>query len=296
MKKTENQNKRIITEETIDNYCEWLAGREKSEGTIRKYRYYLQKFMEHMNGRSVDKGSLLIWKQYLRNHLAPITVNGALTALNGFFRFYRWEDCEVRFLKITTSPFSQESRELSKEEYLRLVDAAFRKGNERLSLLLQTVCSSGIRISELKYVTVEAVQKGKAEIECKGRIRTVLLTRQLCNMLAEYAKRKGIMQGMIFITRRGNALDRSNIWREMKALSMAAGVESDKIFPHNLRHLFARTYYEIEKDLSKLADILGHSDVNTSRIYTKESGTRHRQQLEKLGLLVTSYNRISLLL
>lgn len=161
MKKTENQNKRIITEETIDNYCEWLAGREKSEGTIRKYRYYLQKFMEHMNGRSVDKGSLLIWKQYLRNHLAPITVNGALTALNGFFRFYRWEDCEVRFLKITTSPFSQESRELSKEEYLRLVDAAFRKGNERLSLLLQTVCSSGIRISELKYVTVEAVQKGK---------------------------------------------------------------------------------------------------------------------------------------
>ena len=271
-------------------------GPRKSEGTIRKYRYYLQKFMEHMNGRSVDKGSLLIWKQYLRNHLAPITVNGALTALNGFFRFYRWEDCEVRFLKITTSPFSQESRELSKEEYLRLVDAAFRKGNERLSLLLQTVCSSGIRISELKYVTVEAVQKGKAEIECKGRIRTVLLTRQLCNMLAEYAKRKGIMQGMIFITRRGNALDRSNIWREMKALSMAAGVESDKIFPHNLRHLFARTYYEIEKDLSKLADILGHSDVNTTRIYTKESGTRHRQQLEKLGLLVTSYNRISLLL
>ena len=146
---------------------------------------------------------------------------------------------------------------VKKREYLRLVDAAFRKGNERLSLLLQTVCSSGIRISELKYVTVEAVQKGKAEIECKGRIRTVLLTRQLCNMLAEYAKRKGIMQGMIFITRRGNALDRSNIWREMKALSMAAGVESDKIFPHNLRHLFARTYYEIEKDLSKLADILG---------------------------------------
>lgn len=296
MGKIENRNRKIMTKEAVDNYCNWLASCEKSEGTIQKYRHSLLQFMAYANGRSVDKGSVLIWKEYLKSHFAPITVNGALTALNGFFRFYRWEDCRVRFLKISTSPFCQESRELSKEDYQKLVRAAWDKGNERLALLIQTVCSSGIRISELEYVTVESALRGKAEVDCKGRVRTVILTRQLCTMLLGYAKQKGIVSGRIFITRSGNSLDRSNIWREMKALGEEAGVEKDKIFPHNLRHLFARTYYEAEKDLSKLADILGHSDVNTTRIYTKESGSRHRMQLEKLGLLMRPYNRISLLL
>ena len=296
MRKIENKKRKIVTEESISSYCVWLASCEKSEGTVQKYLYYLQQFRNYTRGRNVDRGIVLMWKKYLRGQFAPVTVNGALSAINGYFRFYHWEDCSVRFLKLGSSPFCQESRELSKEEYQRLVEAAMSKGNERLSLPLQTICSSGIRISELAYVTVEAARIGRAEVDCKGRVRTVLLTRQLCTMLLEYAMRRGIMQGAIFITRTGNTLDRSNVWREMKALGAEAGVEKDKIFPHNLRHLFAKTYYEAEKDLAKLADILGHRDVNTTRIYTKESGSRHRMQLEKLGLLVTTYNRISLLL
>ena len=296
MRRLEEKKWRIVTEESIRKYCEWLSNCEKSEGTIEKYRSYLLQFRNYTRERNVDQGIVLMWKHYLRSRFAPVTVNGALSAINGYFKFYRWEDCGVRFIKIGVSPFCQESRELSKEEYQRLVEAAINRGNERLSLLIQTICSSGIRISELVYVTVEAVQKGKAEVDCKGRVRTVLLTKQLCVMLLEYAKRRGITEGTIFITRNGNALDRSNIWREMKALGAEAGVEKDKIFPHNLRHLFAKTYYAAEKDISKLADILGHSDVNTTRIYTRESGNRHRMQLENLGLLVTAYNRISILL
>lgn len=296
MKKLSSRNSKIITEAGIENYCDWLIKCEKCEGTVQKYRHALLQFMTYMKGKKVDKSDVLIWKEYLKAHLAPITVNGTLTALNGYFDFNHWVDCRVRFLKITPLPFCQESRELSKEEYQKLVDAAWKKENERLALLLQTICSSGIRISELKYVTVDAAQRGKAEVDCKGRVRTVILARQLCTVLLEYAARKGIIKGIIFITRSGKPLDRSNIWREMKALSEEAGVEKDKVFPHNLRHLFAKTYYEAEKDLSKLADILGHSDVNTTRIYTKESGSRHRMQLENLDLLVRPYNRISLLL
>lgn len=296
MGKIENKNWKIMTEEAVDIYCCWLADCEKSKGTIQKYRHFLLQFMDYMNGRGVDKECVLIWKELLKSHFAPITVNGALTALNGFFKFCNWDNCAVRFLKISSNPFCLESRELSKEEYQKLVRTAFDKGNERLALLLQTVCSSGIRISELEYVTVEAATKGKAEVDCKGRVRTVLLTRKLCTVLLNYAKQKGIINGKIFITRSGKSLDRSNIWREMKALGAEAGVEKDKIFPHNLRHLFARTYYEAEKDLSKLADILGHRDVNTTRIYTRESGSRHRIQLENLGLLLMPYNRLYIML
>lgn len=296
MRKNMNQKRKIVTEESISSYCDWLISSEKSQGTVKKYMYYLLQFKEYTQGREVDRSIVLMWKKNLKDSLAPITVNGALTALNGFFKFYHWDGFRVRFLKISTSPFCQESRELTKDEYQRLVAAAMRKGNERLSLLLQTICSSGIRISELAFVTVETAQSGRAEVECKGRVRTVLLTKQLSIMLLEYANRKGILHGPIFITRNGKVLDRSNVWREMKALAAEAGVDKEKIFPHNLRHLFARTYYEAEKDLAKLADILGHSDVNTTRIYTKESGSRHRMQLENLGLLVTMHNRISLLL
>ena len=177
-------------------------------------------------------------------------------------------------------------RDRTKNEYERLVKAAFANGNERLALVLETICASGIRVSELSFITVAAIQKGQAEIECKGRIRTVLLTSQLCSLLRSYAQKNNISSGMIFVTKNGKALDRSNIWREMKALGTEANVKAEKIFPHNLRHLFARTYYEIEKNLSKLADILGHRDINTTRIYTKESGSQHRLQLEKMRLLL----------
>lgn len=291
----DRRNKRM-TKDKINEYCEWLYQCEKSMMTIRKYRYHLELFMEFTDGKTVTKELVMLWKANLRSCMAPVTVNGAIASINGFFRCFGWEDCTVKFLKVSSSPFMQEDREISKIEYLRLVDCAFEKGKERLALLLQTICSCGIRISELSFITVEAVQRKKAQVECKGRIRTVLLPEKLCQILEAYARKQGITEGMIFITRTGKPLDRSNIWREMKALGDEAGVGKEKIFPHNLRHLFARTYYTAKKDLSKLADILGHKDVNTTRIYTMEKGSEHRRQIESLELLSTRHNGKTLLL
>lgn len=282
-----NRRNRSVTREDIKDYCDWLYGCEKSIMTIRKYRHHLTLFMEFMKGRTVNKELAILWKTSLRECMSPVTVNGAIAAVNGFLRHYGWEDCTVRFLKVGRSPFMQEDRELSRNEYLKLVECAFLKGKERLALLLQTVCSCGIRISELPFITVEAIESKKAQVECKGRIRTVLLPEKLCRLLEAYAQKKKITEGTIFVTRTGKPLDRSNIWREMKSLGEAAGVGKKKIFPHNLRHLFARTYYAVKKDLSKLADILGHRDVNTTRIYTMERGSEHRRQIESLELLWT---------
>ena len=293
MKKIEN---RILTTQIIRDYCVWLDQCERSRETVQKYEYSLVQFMDFLAGRPVTKDLVILWKGFLREKLAPVTVNGALAALNGFFRYCQWNDCRIRFLKISKCTFCPESRELSKQEYHRLVKTAMAKGNERLALLLETICSSGIRVSELPFITVAAIRKGQAEVDCKGRIRTVLLTRRLCQLLQEYADHNEIKDGMIFVTRSGKAMDRSNIWRQMKDLAFEAKVGREKVFPHNLRHLFARTYYEITKDLSKLADILGHRDINTTRIYTIESGSKHRKQLENMGLIEVPYNRISLLL
>lgn len=287
---------RFITARKIHDYCAWLDCCERSRETIQRYQYHLIQFMEFMDNRPVTKEMVILWKGSLREIMAPVTVNGALAALNGFFGYCAWNDCKARFLKISKKIFCPESRELSKQEYQRLVKTAFGKGNERLALILETICCSGIRVSELPFITVEAVRRGQADVDCKGRIRTVLLTARLCERLMDYAKRKGIEEGKIFVTRSGNALDRSNIWREMKALGFEAQVGREKIFPHNLRHLFAKTYYGMTKDLSKLADILGHKDINTTRIYTIESGSKHRKQLENMRLMVPPYNRISLLL
>lgn len=291
-----NNRNRMMTAEKIEDYCVWLEQCERSRETIQKYKYCLVQFMSFMDDRPVGKDMVILWKSLLREKLAPVTVNGAIAALNGFFKYCRWDDCKTRFLKITKNTFCQESRELSKQEYQRLVQTAMENGNERLALLLETICSSGIRVSELPFITVAAVLKGQAEVDCKGRIRTVLLTKKLCQLLQEYAKRKGIVEGMIFVTRNGRAVDRSNVWREMKKLGQEAKVGSEKIFPHNLRHLFARTYYSMTMDITKLADILGHRDINTTRIYTIESGSKHREKLESMDLTVLPYNRISLLL
>lgn len=280
------EDQRIITDQKIDQFGQWLEGRERSRETIKKYRYYLNQFKDFAGSCPVTKETVLLWKAGLRAQITPVTINCALAALNGFFKYHGWNGCETKFLKISKSSFYPERIELSKKEYERLVKTALANGNERLALLLQTICASGIRVSELLYITVEAVHKGQAEIECKGRIRTVLLSRKLCTVLHNYVEKKNIRQGMIFVTKSGRALDRSNIWREMKSLGIEAGVAPEKIFPHNLRHLFARTYYEIEKDLAKLADILGHRDINTTRIYTKESGSQHRLQLEKMKLIL----------
>ena len=279
MKRNGRLIKRIVTQESVNRYCEWLYGCEKSSGTIKQYKYYLILFMQYMNGKSVEKSDVIMWKGILRERMAPVTVNSALAAVNGFLTHNAWQDCRTKFLKVSRRVFCPENREIDRDEYKRLVKCAYKRGDERMAMLL-----------------IEAVKQGKAEVECKGRIRTVFLTRRLCYMLLDYAKKSHIDSGMIFVTRSGKALDRSNIWRNMKKLCEGADVLWDKVFPHNFRHLFARLYYEQEKNLVRLADILGHSNINTTRIYTMESGRNHMRQLEKLEVLFDFYNKFSLLL
>ena len=218
---------------------------------------------------------------------APATVNSILAAVNGFFRFMGWKDIAVKLLKIQKALFCDERRELTRAEYARLVSAAQKVGNGRLSLVMQTICATGIRVSELRFITVEAVTTGRAELCNKGKRRTVFLPGRLRRLLRKYLQKQKKTAGAVFTTRTGRPLDRSNIWRDMKALCESADVEPGKVFPLNLRHLFARTYYSLEKDLSRMADILGHSSVNTTRIYTVESGGVHQRQLERMGLIIT---------
>ena len=288
--------KRNITPQLIMHYCQWLEECEKSSHTIMRYKFHLGNFLEYIKDANLCKAMVLEWKEQLKMHLSPVTVNAALAALNGLFKFCGWQDLVVRYLRVRKTTFCPEQRELKIQEYERLVRTAMNQNNERLALILQTICATGIRISELQYITVETLERKYAQVECKGGIRTVFLPTELCEKLKRYVKKKQILGGMIFITRTGRAVDRSNIWREMKRLSEAANVWAEKIFPHNLRHLFARTYYEKEKDISRLADILGHSNVNTTKIYTIESGENHRKQIEGLKLVLSDYNEISLLL
>lgn len=277
---------RIITDELLDGYGRWLYEGEKSMGTIKKYLRYLRNFQKYLDGEAVNKDRVIAWKEELRIHFCVSTVNVALAAVNGFFKYYHWGEYTAKFVKVNRRIFWQEQQVLSAEEYKRLVRTALEIGDERMALLLQTVCSTGIRISELQYITAEAVEKGAAEVDCKGKVRTVFLTRRIRGLLKDYMIKYGIREGMIFVTRNGRPLDRSNIWRKMQWIGRCAGVETKKIFPHNLRHLFARSYYEQEKDLSRLADILGHSSINTTRIYTVESGCCHIRQMEKLDLFL----------
>ena len=242
-------------------------------------------FSEWTLGSELDKRKVLDYKEYLIGKFAPASVNSVLSSLNSFFEFNHWYEMKVKMLKIQKQIFAQKDKELSKAEYERLLDAANAKGNQRLSLLIQTICSSGIRVSELQYITVEAVKIRKATINCKGKMRIVILPKELCRMLTEYAKTQNITSGSVFITKTGKPLDRSTIWKMMKALCESARVSKHKVFPHNLRHLFARTFYTLQKDIVRLADILGHSSVNTTRIYTMETGEIHRRQIQKLGLL-----------
>lgn len=277
---------REISEKMIEEYCVWMHQNEMSIRTIAKYRHYLDIFRDFLDGSGVTKEKTIIWKALLREKLLPATINGALAALNSFFKYQGWEDCIVKLIRVKRRVFISEREELSRDEYTRIVQTAMVTGNERLALMIQTICSTGIRISELSFLTVEAVARRVMDVDCKGKVRTVFLTDGLCERLSSYAEKMNIGSGGIFITKSGKPMDRSNIWREMKAVGAMAGVDPQKVFPHNLRHLFARVYYSQEKDLLRLADILGHSSVNTTRIYTMESGGNHIRQLEKLDFLV----------
>lgn len=274
-----------ITDKHIENFKSYLQNEERAAATVEKYIRDIHAFSAWLGGREIGKNAVLAYKEYLIETYAPASVNSVLSSLNSFFRFVGWHDCHVKTLKIQRQIFAKSERELTKAEYERLLNAAQKKGNRRLYYLMQTICNTGIRISELRFIDANAVKTGKATIRCKGKMRVVILTAPLCKMLKGYMKEQGITSGSVFQTRTGKPLNRSNVWRMLKALCESAGVSKDKVFPHNFRHLFARTFYSLQKDVVRLADILGHSSINTTRIYTMESGAVHLKQMQKLGLL-----------
>lgn len=270
----------------IKDYMVYLAKDEKSPATQKQYYREIQRFLEYVNFQSFTKDDVLSYKEKLEKDYQPVSVNAKIAALNSFFSFTGQNECKVKQLKIQRRVFSLKEKELTKTEYFRLVKTARKKKNEKLSLILQTICGTGIRVSELCFITVEAVRRGEAVVKLKGKNRTILIDGKLRKMLLSYSGRKEITSGAIFITKNGKPLDRSNIWKMMKGLCKAAHVDSRKVFPHNLRHLFARCFYGIDKDIAKLADILGHSNINTTRIYIISSGQEHRKQMESMGLVV----------
>lgn len=276
-----------LTADLIHRYARHLRSLERASQTIQKYTHDITALAQWLGEKPVTKGLLLEWKECLITTHAPASVNAMLAAVNGLLSYLGRGDLRLRPLKIQRALFLNEEKELTREEYVRLVRAAEKKQNQRLVLVIQTICATGIRVSELKFITVEAVQAGRAEVSNKGKRRVVFLPERLRQILIKYLQKHKITAGPVFVSRNGRPLDRSNIWRDMKALCESAGVEPSKVFPHNLRHLFARTYYSLEKDLSRLADILGHSSVQTTRIYTAESGAIHARQIGRLGLVVT---------
>lgn len=270
----------------MKNYVNHLQKEERSTATIRQYRRDVLNFLMHLERGNFSKEAVIEYKKELEKKYRPVSVNAKLSALNSFFSFIGREDLRLKFLKIQKKAYCSAEKELSKEEYLRLIKAAEGRQNEKLAMLLQTIGGTGIRVSELRYITAEAVERGEAVIQLKGKTRTILLPKKLQRALEEYMRKEMITEGPVFITRTGRPLDRSNVWKMMKGLCRKAGVDERKVFPHNLRHLFARCFYSIDRDIAMLADILGHSSINTTRVYIITSGAEHRRRLDKLGLVV----------
>lgn len=277
--------KRIDTEQ-LNAFKGYLIQEERAPATISKYLHDLKLLITFLNESEVSKDSIIQFKNWLIQKYCVRSVNSMLAAVNSFLDYAGWQECKVKLIKVQRQIFCEEKKELNKEEYYRLVNAAKSQGKERLALALQTLCGLGLRISELHFVTVEAVRTGRLQIYNKGKNRSLIVSGRLQEQLLLYIRDNQIKEGKIFITRTGKPVDRSNLWREMKKLERIAGVMGQKVFPHNLRHLFARSYYELKKDVVKLADILGHSNIETTRIYTVTSGNEYRQQLEALGLIL----------
>ncbi len=272
--------------EHIFDYANGLKKEEKSPGTVEKYLRDVQAFFRWLCEREVDKECTTEWKEYLQSqNYAPVTINSMLSALNSFLGYMGWEECRVKFLRVQRRMFRDQNKELNKEEYFRLLDTARALGKERLALLIETICSTGIRVSEVVYITVESVRSRKAQVCLKGKIRTILMPGKLCKKLLKYARKEKIAAGEIFVTKNKKSLSRRQIWQEMKRLCSHAKVEASKVFPHNLRHLFAVTFYRTGKDIVLLADVLGHSSIETTRLYLLSTGREHVRQLERLGLI-----------
>ena len=276
----------FLTSKEIERFRNYLRDEEKSENTLEKYIRDVTAFSEFGSG-AITKDTVIAYKQSLIDGgYAVRSINSMLASLNSLFSFLGWYELRVKSLKVQQQVFCPEEKELMKAEYERLCRTAERKQNERLCLILQTICGTGIRVSELQFITVEAVRKGEAMVSLKGKTRSIFIVRDLQKKLLRYISEQHITTGAIFITRTGKPISRTNIWREMKNLCLEAEVNPEKVFPHNLRHLFARVFYGIEKDIAKLADILGHSSINTTRIYIISTGTEHRQRMERMRLII----------
>ena len=276
-----------MTKEQIQAYARNLRMEERSAATVKKYSLALNRLYDYLpEGKILTKEILLAWKELLKSENAASTVNVILAAVNGFCVFQGWDGLHVRQVKTQRMIYRDSAREMTKQDYMNLLQAARTSGNFRLFFLMQTLAATGIRISELPFITVETLAVGYANVDCKGKQRRVFLPKQLRKKLLGYCKERRITSGPVFITKNGNPMDRSNIWREMRKLCAAAHVDKQKVFPHNFRHLFAVTYYRQEKDVAKLADLLGHASINTTRIYIMESGEEHERQMERLGLVI----------
>ena len=277
---------RFLTAEMIAEFREHLILEERSEATVEKYIRDVTAFSAFANGGEISKETVIAYKKHLQDSYAVRSVNSMLASINSLFAFLGWHDLKVKSIKLQQQIYCPEEKELTKVEYTRLCRTAERKHNERLNLILQTICGTGIRVSELRFITVEAARQGEATVSCKAKTRSVFIVKELQKKLLRYAAEQNIKSGMIFITRTCKPVSRTNIWREMKALCEEANVNPQKVFPHNHRHLFARVFYGIEKDIAKLADILGHSSINTTRIYIISTGTEHRRRMENMRLII----------
>ena len=279
--------------EKLGDFTKYLANEEKSNSTIEGYKRNVRRFIEFVGIGKIDKNTVLEYKSRLIKEYKTATINAALSAINSFFDFLGYLQLKVKTIKVQKEIFYSEDKELTKTDYEKLLWAAMQKKHKRIYYVMQTIAATGIRVSELKFITLEAIEKKYAEVRCKGKNRIVILPDDLCELLKEYVRENRVKSGSVFVTRTGKPLDRTAVWREMCDLCKTAGVKKSKVFPHNLRHLFARTYYSHEKDIVRLADILGHSNVNTTRIYTMESGTVHRRQIQMLGLVLKRDKKIT---
>ncbi len=278
--------KQVLDTERIKAFVAYLQEEERSEATIEKYIRDIRCFAAFIGDQEITKQIVKAYKDTLSQRYAVASANSMIAALNSFLRFCGWHMFCVKQLKIQRQVYCSEEKELTRAEYIRLLSAASARRNERLNLIIQTICGTGIRVSELQYITVEAIQKGEAFVNCKGKNRRIFIISALKKKLLRYAKTKNIRKGMIFVTKSGKAISRHNIWKEMKSLCKEAHVAESKVFPHNLRHLFARTFYAIERDIVKLADILGHASINTTRIYIVTSGAEHKRKMEYMRLIL----------
>lgn len=276
---------RMMSNCMIENYVRHLINEEKSGLTIQKYLRDIQNFLKFAEKQPITKELTIAYKQDLiaRNY-AVSSVNSMLTALNGFLDFLGWHDCKIKVVRTQRKIYCAEDKELTKTEYLRLLAAS--KNQPQLNLIIQTICATGIRISELQFFTLEAIKRGEVRVRCKNKTRIIFVPGSLRTRLMNFAKQHNITTGAVFVTRSGKPLDRSNIWTQMKNLCQKAQVNPKKVFPHNLRKLFARTFYSMEKDIAKLADILGHGSIETTRIYIMSTGAEHRRQIERMGLII----------